>query len=142
MSQGAIGRWETTCDASPERVRLAGWLDAGVGLVVAMLAWPFPLLRQALPWSVHGPLIAAGILVAGFAWRFVSLLVWGRTPVMYLLDLGLEPGGGRASAKVAAAWSGAWTAALLPSLLGAHGTVHPLTGWPARASGSATRSTA
>jgi hypothetical protein len=145
------------------RARLAGWLDGAGALVVTMIAWPFPLARAMMPWPVHVVSILAAILVVDALLRATSVLAWGRTPFMYLLDLGLErsvalatPGApSRASAGVsdhaegrpeppatmeAVKWSVGWTIGLVPSLLGARSLVDPERGLPARWSGLLTRS--
>jgi hypothetical protein len=134
--------YQTTGAADPAKVRLAGWLDGVAALVLTMIAWPFPVLRAAVPWSVHAPLVLVAILAADAGLRFASLLVWGRTPFMYLLDLGLEGGPPRIHAKAAVRWSLGWTLSLVPSLLGARSLADPMSGLAARFSGLATRSTA
>ena len=131
-----------TGDADPSRVRMAGWLDLLAALLITMLAWPFPVLRASLPWAVHGPLIVVAVLVADIVLRTTSLLVWGRTTVMYLLDLGLVAGEERIDFLKAAAWSVGWTVASIPALMGVRTLADPLHGLPARLSGLVTRSTA
>jgi hypothetical protein len=116
----------------------AGSIDAALGIVAAMLVFPFPLVRYlfGVQVLVIGTLVA--IVVGWWAVRFVSLLVWGRTPGMYFLDLGLE--GAARSAGPAAGWALGWTIAWLPGLL-FRGLVDPDAGLPARMSGLPTRST-
>lgn len=138
---GGIGTFGLVGAADPRRVARAGRLDALVAFIVAMLAWPFPVLRASLPWSVHGPLILVGILVADWLIRCMALLAWGRTPMMYFLDLGLAKSGERVAFGAAMLWSAGWTVALGPTLVGLARVSHPETGLPARLSGLVTRST-
>jgi hypothetical protein len=128
-----------------------------------MIAWPFPLARAMMPWPVHVVSILAAILVVDALLRATSILVWGRTPFMYLLDLGLERSAAQATPGAsngastgpsdraedrpeppntmgAIKWSVGWTIGLVPSLLGARPLVDPERGLPARWSGLLTRS--
>jgi hypothetical protein len=152
-------------DAHPARTRLAGWLDGAAALVVTIIAWPFPLMRTLVPWPVHVASILIAVLVVDALLRVSSLLVWGRTPFMYLLDLalahpdaasapdvrdseGFEVTSGSGSQLAAwgwaetIEWSLGWSLGLLPSLVGAHALVDPQRGLPARLSGLLTRSVA
>lgn len=114
--------------------------DLAVAAVVAMLVWPFPLIRLTLgiPWSVHVPLILAWVLVVYAAYLATSVAIWGRTPVMYLTDLGLagvpRPFGLGRSLR----WALGLAVAVVPSLLGARSLADPRTGLAARASGLVT----
>jgi hypothetical protein len=94
----------TPADASTRR-KLA-LIDSGTSLVIAMLAWPFPLARAYLPvWA-----IIAGVLVF---WQVIQVLYhlvaigfWGATGGMALLGLelcGEGSAGGRPPGR--AAWS-------------------------------------
>lgn len=127
-------------EADGGRVRTAGLWDAVGALVLALLAWPFPVMRAVLPLWLHIPLVLFATLAVDFGVRAVSVSMWGRTPAMYFLDLGLS---GRKEKGVARSlrWAGGWTLALVPTLFGARALVHPTHGLPARLSGLETVAT-
>jgi hypothetical protein len=142
MSRLGVFRPDGRADAA--RVRLAGVLDLLVAVLVTMLLWPFPLLRLtlSLPWSVHAAAIVVGIVVVHEVYSAASVAVWGRTPVMYLLDLGLA-GRERPFGLVRSwRWALGWTVAVVPGVLGVEGPIDPDVGLPARFSGLRTATVA
>jgi uncharacterized RDD family membrane protein YckC len=81
-------------------------IDSGTALVIAMLAWPFPIARAYLP----VPIIIVSVLVF---WQLIQVLYhvitvgfWGATGGMRLLGMSLEGRGGeRASSSAARSWA-------------------------------------
>lgn len=135
-----LGVYAPGAAADPPRAVRAAVLDLLVSVAVGMLLWPFPLIRLTLglPVTVHVALILAWILIVFVIYLTVTVAVWGRTPVMYLLDLGLagrpRPFGVPASLR----WGLGWLLAVLPAMVGARGLADPSSGLPARFSGLAT----
>lgn len=145
----ALARFEITGDATPGRTRTAGLLDGLAATLIAMIVTPQPVLRQVFV-QAAGPV--AGIVLFVSVLLLLSLAVlgvylafaavtWGRSPAMYLLDLGLEAQT-KPTMGEAVRWSLGWMLAFVPALLGVASTCHPTTGLPARLSGLPTRSTA
>lgn len=123
--------YETTGPATPRRIRSAWAIDAVSGVVVAMLAFPFPVVRAAAPAAVFVLSILSSIIV--IAWLYMSVMprLFGRTPGMYLMDLGFEGG----QPPLSRSWR--WA---LGTLFTAGGT--PDTGLASRMSGLVVMSTA
>lgn len=145
----ALARFEITGDATPGRTRAAGLLDGLAATLIAMIVTPQPVLRQVLvqaAGSVAGIVLFVSVLlllslaVLGVYLAFAAV-TWGRSPAMYLLDLGLEAHT-KPTMGEALRWSLGWMLAFVPALLGVAGAYHPATGLPARLSGLPTRSTA
>lgn len=135
-----LGEWNPTGPADPSRARAAGGVDTLIALLVAMIAWPFPIARATLPWMIHVALLLVAITTVDVAVRFIALRIWGRTLAMYLFDLGLVSESGPGIAK-SIAWAATSALTVWPSLLGLRGLAHPESGVPARISGLVTRST-
>ena len=125
--------------ADPTKVRSSTLLDLLGATVVAMLVYPQPVVRQALSgagmpvWVFMATLLIATLLVFG-AYQAVCLLVWGRTPAMYLFDLGLDPAG-RPRWSAALLWGIGWSLAAVPTLVGLRGAFDPLRAPAVRFSG-------
>jgi len=119
--------------ADPSRVRIAALLDFGAAFVVAVIAFPFPFARATLPLPVFVASILATIVVMHAAYCGLTLRVFGRTPGMFLLDLG--PQLGRPTLGRATLWGIGESAAFWPTVFGAARTFDPETGTPARMSG-------
>lgn len=145
----ALARFEITGETTPGRARAAGLLDGLAAMLIAMVVTPQPILRQGLV-QAAGPM--AGTMLFVFALLLLSLAVlgvylafaavtWGRSPAMYLLDLGLEAQT-KPTTGEALRWSLGWMLAWVPAILGIARAYHPTTGLPARLSGLPTRSTA
>lgn len=141
----ALSTYTITGPAQSGRVRGAGLLDFLASALIAMIAFPQPVARAAisgagLPIVAFVLLIFAVIFVAQWAYLTFSVVAWGRTAGMYLLDLGLEspdrPTFGRA-----AGWALGWLLATLPALVGLTRAFHPEHGLPARMGRMITRAT-
>lgn len=145
----SLDQFDIAGPADPVRVRIAGLLDALAAAIVAMLAVPQPFVRGAIMGDEVTAMGIATFVLALFAAIFLvfgiylafSAVMWGRTPVMYLFDLGLDTPT-KPTMREALTWSAAWVLATLPALIGVQRAYHPETGWPARFSGAPTRSTA
>lgn len=125
--------------AEAGRVRGAALIDFGASFVLAVLAFPFPFARAALPVPVFVASILASIVVVHVAYCAFTLRLIGRTPGMYLLDLGPRSrpvGWGRAWL-----WGLGASVAFWPTVAGAATAFDPRTGIPARMSGIETGST-
>lgn len=124
------------------RTRAAGLLDLLVAAIVAMIALPQPVVRQAIMGGRVTPvgvvLFVASLLLAVMAvyWLYLTfaLVSWGRSGAMYLLGLGVDAPT-KPTFPEAALFALGWAVACLPALLGAQELVDPLTGVPARMSG-------
>ncbi len=119
----AFRDYEVHGPAEPRRVRAAALVDLGVGAFLAILAWPFPVMRIvltdatgsiALGWVAHVALLLAFMAVADGLYSAVITRLMTRTVGMYLQDLGYREvitGWGRAFAA-AAIWVSAGVAGL------------------------------
>jgi len=119
--------------AETSRVRVAALLDFGASFVVAVIAFPFPFARATLPLPIFVASILATIVVVHIAYCGLTLRVFGRTPGMFLLDLG--PQLGRPALGRAMLWGVGESVAFWPTVFGAVGSFDPETGTPARMSG-------
>ena len=130
----AIGTYRPSGPAQPGRPLRAAAVDLAGAAVIAILLWPFPLIRLTLgiPWSIHGPLIVVWVFVVYAVYLTVCVAVWGRSVAMYLLDLGLDGPARPFGLGRALRWSAGWVVAILPSLLGARSLADPAAGLPAR----------
>jgi hypothetical protein len=139
-----LGRYAVTGEADARRAIRAAAIELAVAVVATLLLWPFPLIRLTLgiPWAVHGPLIVVGILVVYVAYLAVSVRLWGRSPAMYFLDLGLTGASRPFPFGRGLRWAAGWAVAVVPALLGARSLGHPREGLPARFSGLDTAETA
>lgn len=88
--------------ADPGRYRIASIIDFAASVVLAMLAFPFPIVRASVAPPVFVALILVAIVVVHVLYLSVTVSVWGRTPGMYLLELGMTSG--RTSPARALAW--------------------------------------
>jgi len=119
--------------AEPSRARVAALLDFGASFVVAVIAFPFPFARATLPLPIFVASILASIVVVHIAYCGLTLRIFGRTPGMYLLDLG--PQLGRPSLGRAMLWGMGQSIAFWPTVFGAPTSFDPETGTSARMSG-------
>lgn len=145
----ALARFSITGPATPGRTRTAGLLDGLAATVIAMIAVPQPVIRQLSTASVPGVggivvfvlVLLASILVVLWLYLAFSAVTWGRSPAMYLLDLGLDAPT-KPTIREAAGWAAGWALGLLPALVGVRALYDPETGLPARMGGLPTRSAA
>ncbi len=137
---GGSAAWANVGDADRGKTLRAAAADLAVSAVVALLLWPFPLIRLTLgvPWAVHVPLIAAWILLVYATYLAISALIWRRSVGMYLLDLGLAGRGAPFPVAAGVLWACGWALALFPAVLGARRLGDPREGLPARLSGLVT----
>lgn len=144
-----IAHFEITGPASIGRTRAAGLLDLLASAVIAMLVVPQPAVRAALMGEGATPLSIAlfvGVMLLAvlgvlFIYLSVSAVYWGRSPAMYLLDLGLEAPS-KPTTGEALLWGLGWALAALPTLVGVRSVFDPERGLPALMSSMPTRSTA
>jgi hypothetical protein len=141
----ALSDFSVTGPASPARTRGAGLLDFLAAAIVSMIAFPQPVARAAitgagLPIGVFVLLLLAIIFAVYWLYVAFSVVTWGRTPGMYLLDLGLEAET-KPTLGEAAGWATGWVLAALPALVGVKTAYDPERGWPARIGRVPTRST-
>lgn len=144
-----IAHFRVTGPASVGRSRAGGLLDLLAAVVVSMLIVPQPVVRGAL--MSGGATLASILLFIGsmlfaalvvlFGYLAFSAVTWGRTPSMYLLDLGLEAPS-KPTTREALLWALGWACAAVPALFGVTAAYHPESGWPSRWSGLPTRSAA
>jgi hypothetical protein len=147
----AFDTYTPTGPADAGRVRTAALIDLAIGALLAILVWPFPVMRivttditgsVALGWVAHVALLLTFFAVMDVAYGSVATVLLRRTAGMYLQDIGFAD-------TVAVTWGRAlrwafgWTAATLPAAFGAQVLADGETGWAARLSGlglSSTRS--
>lgn len=86
-----LSDWRSGGPAEPRRIALSLAADTGIAALLTILAWPFPFVRQSVAWPAHIGLIVVAVLITGGLYRVACIRAWGRTPAMYLMDLGLEP---------------------------------------------------
>lgn len=115
--------------ATLDRVRFAHTIDAVVALIAAVLIFPFPTVRASVALPVFVGSIIVAILVIYLFYLTLFLSLWGRTPGMYFMDLGIDPrpAGVAASMK----WALATLAGFVPGLFSG-AVLDPVTGWAAR----------
>jgi len=120
----AFTDYSATGPADPRRARIAASIDLGVGAFLALLVWPFPVMRLvltdatgsvALGWVAHVALLLASMVVADAVYGAVFILTLKRTVGMYLQDLGMAEGAmhGTGAAALAALWALAGVAGVL-----------------------------
>lgn len=75
----------------PSTVRRAALIDAGLGLLAALLLWPFPVARRVLP--VAGNIVGIVLLglAASLALAAMGLRRWSRTLGMRLAGVMFAP---------------------------------------------------
>lgn len=135
----SLSEYTTGAAADASRARLAHVLDAAVALVAAVIAFPFPFARAVLSVPLFVAAILLTIVVVYVLYLTVALVAWGRTPVMFLLDLGTSPR--PVGLARAFRWSAGSALGLLPGLVSSR-LLDPEVGMPARFAGLTTCSTA
>lgn len=111
---GAFGRYSAAGPAAIGRALGAAWLDWGAGAALAMLVFPFPIVRQSLPAAAFAAAVVGAVLVGAWLYLALTASLLGRTPGMYLLDLGFR--GGPPPLGRALLWGGAWALLAVPAL--------------------------
>ncbi|MDP2401027.1 MAG: hypothetical protein Q8M66_03530, partial [Actinomycetota bacterium] len=120
------------------RARLAQVLDAAAALAVAAIIFPFPFARAVLPVPAFVATIFLTVGLVHVLYLVAALLAWGRTPAMFLLDLGVSPH--PVDWARALRWSAGSALGLLPGLV-SRAPLDPERGMPARFAGLTTCST-
>jgi len=133
-----ISEFTLTGPATLGRTRTAALLDFASAMMIAVLAFPFPFVRAS--WGVAGLMLGmfGAIAVMHVVYLEAVITIWGRTPGMYLMDLGLSVDEIDATARLR--WSFGWALSALPSTV-RPSLADPVTGTAARLSGLPTRST-
>lgn len=137
---GRFSEYVVEGDAPLRRVRSASAVDNAAAFLIGVIVFPFPIVRAYVPVWVF---VVSILLVIGIAHAlYVALmsLMLGRTPGMYLFDLGFL--GQRPDALRSALWGFASAVVFWPSLI-APALVSTENGVPTRISGlriGATRS--
>lgn len=101
-------------------------LDLAIGVLLGVIAWPFPVVRMLLEdatgsavagWAVHVPLLLLFMATAAWLASGATIAALGRTVGMYFLDLGFQerPSGVAGALRA----SCTWTLAGLARLVGA-----------------------
>lgn len=124
--------FEPAGPADPARSRSAAIIDFSGALLLAVLAFPFPIARAILPLPVFVAAILATIVVTHVLYLTLFALAWRRTPGMYLLELGLA--GKTPAFRDAFVWAACSSLAFWPLVFRSE-TGHPSRGLPARLSG-------
>lgn len=140
-----ITSYEDVGPAQPRAIRSATAIDVVGAAVIAMVLYPQPAARAAImgrgfPVWVFVLSLLLSIVVVYAIYEAATLLIWARTPGMYLMDLGLKPTG-RPGVGAAILWALGWTIAFLPTLFGFKRAYAAETGIAARMSGLAIAST-
>jgi len=73
--------------AGQQRKRAA--IDAGIGLVITMLLWPFPIARAMLPPLVNVVLVLLTWDIVNIAYHIGCARIWRHTGATYLLGMTL-----------------------------------------------------
>jgi hypothetical protein len=138
----AFDTYTPTGPAEPGRVRTAAAIDLAIGVLLAVLVWPFPVMRilttdltgsVAIGWVAHVALLLGFFGVMDVVYCSVSTVLLHRTAGMYLQDLGFADATALTWGR-AMRWSLGWVAATLPAALGAQVPADGETGWAARLS--------
>ncbi len=129
--------------AEPSRARVAALIDFGAGVIAAVIAFPFPFARATLPLLVFVASILLSIVVVHVAYVALTLRIFGRTPGMFLLDLGPQsgPDQSRPSLARSLAWALGASIAFWPTVFMVASAYDPRGGTAARMSGIEIRST-
>ncbi len=117
--------------ADRRRVRNSAISDFAVAFLLAVLAFPFPVVRQLLPIPVFVASIVGTVVVTHVLYLSVFAMAWGRTPTMFLLELGLSEK--RLGVAHAFVWAATSSLGFWPLLLG-FAAGDPETGLAARIS--------
>ena len=75
--------------ATARQIRIQCAIDSGAALVLAMLAWPFPLARVLLPVAVNVASVLVFWQLVQIAYFAIALSLWGQTAGMRLMGLHL-----------------------------------------------------
>lgn len=124
-----FAHFEVQGPATLDRVRFAQVIDALAALIVAVLLFPFPTVRASVALPVFVVSIIVAILVVYLLYLTIFLSVWGRTPGMYLMDLGIDPRPAGVAASVK--WALAMLAGFVPGFFFS-AVLDSSTGWAAR----------
>jgi hypothetical protein len=136
----AFSHYDVQGAAEPLRARAAALVDLGIGAFLAILAWPFPVMRivltdaagsVALGWVVHVVLLLTFMAIADGLYIAVITVLLKRTAGMYLQDLAFREGDLDWRAALAAAPG--WVTSGVAGLVGAVG---PATAFAKRRLGS------
>lgn len=130
---------EPAAPATADRARVAYFVDAIAAFAGALLIFPFPLVKAALPLPAFIVSIVATVVVVHVVYLVVCLVARGRTLGMFLLDLCVasRPVGFWAALR----WSSAVSVGFVPALFSV-AVFDPVRGLPARWSGLSTVTTA
>jgi hypothetical protein len=125
----AFSDYAVSGPADPRRARGAALVDLGIGAFLAVLVWPFPVMRLVLTdaagsvlggWVVHVALLLIFMAVMDGLYSAVAIAMLHRTAGMYLQDVGFREGGpGRGVAFAAGVF---WA---LAGVAGAFGVIGP-----------------
>ena len=88
--------------ATPSQRRRQTAVDVGASLVLAMLAWPFPLARAALSILAHVVALLLFWQLVQIGYYGVTMAVWGQTAGTYLLGLAVRTEAGAGPDRIAA----------------------------------------
>ncbi|MDZ4065035.1 MAG: hypothetical protein U1E22_10270 [Coriobacteriia bacterium] len=135
---GRFAEYETTGPAQPGRVRSASVVDYAAAVVIGVIIFPFPIVRAYVSVWVFVVSILVVIGVAHALYIGLTSVLLGRTPGMYLFDLGF--GGERPGAYRAMMWGFGSAVVFWPSLIVSR-FAHPERGIPAMMSGVRVRAT-
>jgi uncharacterized RDD family membrane protein YckC len=103
---------------SPSDRRRQAALDSGASLVLAMLAWPFPLARASLAPIVHVVSILIAWQIVQVAYFALCSSVWGKTGGSALLGMDLVADDGeRPSRSQAALWGAVAGLLAIPTIV-------------------------
>ena len=122
--------------AEARAARTATGLDLAAAVVLAMLGFPFPIVRASVSIPLFVGLVIIAVVIVYFLYLTVTAPLLGRTPGQYLADVGFE--GGPPSAARAWRWALGTVLATPPGLLGIGDLA---TGLPMRISGLVVGST-
>lgn len=128
----SIREFQFVGSADKSRARTASLIDFAAAFVAAVIAFPFPFARAALPVPIFVGSILLSIVVVHVLYCWLTLGLLGRTPGMFLLDLG--PGPKRPGLAAALVWALGSSIAFWPTALGFRGAYDPETGPAARMS--------
>ncbi len=113
------------------RVRAAALLDSVAGLLLAVLLYPFPVMRAAFSVPVFVVSILVSVALIQVLLAATSLVIAGRTIGMHMFGLEFDEGPRPVRALL---WAVVWTIALVPGLLSGR-PFDPARGWAAGATG-------
>ncbi|MDP2182816.1 MAG: hypothetical protein Q8K99_09665 [Actinomycetota bacterium] len=135
---GRFAEYQTTGPARQGRVRSASAIDYAAAVVIGVIVFPFPIVRAYVPVWVFVVSILVVIGIAHALYVALTSVLLGRTPGMYLFDLGFDDE--RPGLFRALMWGFGSAVVFWPSLL-VGGLAHPETGVLARSSGVHVRAT-